>query len=269
MVCLPDGDKGTNSAAFVAAQMMGSFPSITIGLMVGIGGGVPEPNDVRLGDVVVSVPGKQNRGVVQHDFGTFEAGGVFRHTRVLNGPPPILLSALTRLQVSSELKIQLMTFLSGLSQVDRKFTYPGGEYDRLFDASYEHQDPQGSCDSQCDPRKQVKRSGGNRADKAPVIHYGAIASGNQCVKDAMTRDALAKEYNVLCFEMEAAGLMNNFPCLVIRGISDYSDSHKNNRWKGYAAAAAAAYAKVLLMTIPAEEFETRADTTSITENKQR
>lgn len=55
---LPTGDIGTNSAAFVAAQMMSSFPSIGIRLMVGIGGGVPLPKDVRLGDVVISVPGK-------------------------------------------------------------------------------------------------------------------------------------------------------------------------------------------------------------------
>ncbi len=40
--------------------------------------------------------------------------------------------------------------------------------------------------------------------------------------------------------------MNNFPCLVVRGICDYSDSHKNDRWQRYAAAAAAAYAKELL-----------------------
>ena len=40
--------------------------------------------------------------------------------------------------------------------------------------------------------------------------------------------------------------MNHFPCLVIRGICDYSDSHKNKEWQGYAAMAAAAYAKDLL-----------------------
>lgn len=50
--------------------------------------------------------------------------------------------------------------------------------------------------------------------------------------------------------MEAAGLMDNFPCLVIRGICDYSDSHKNKRWQEYAAATAAAYAKELLSVVP-------------------
>lgn len=47
--------------------------------------------------------------------------------------------------------------------------------------------------------------------------------------------------------MGAAGLMNSFPCLVIRGICNYSDSHKNDDWQDYAAATAAAYAKELLL----------------------
>ena len=55
---------------------------------------------------------------------------------------------------------------------------------------------------------------------------------------------------MLCFEMEAAGLMNNFPCLMVRGVCDYADAHKNKRWQPYAAATAAAYAKELLSIIP-------------------
>lgn len=51
--------------------------------------------------------------------------------------------------------------------------------------------------------------------------------------------------------MEAAGLMDNFPCLVIRGICDYSDSHKNKQWQDYAAATAAAYSKELLSVVHA------------------
>jgi nucleoside phosphorylase len=58
---------------------------------------------------------------------------------------------------------------------------------------------------------------------------------------------------MLCFEMEAAGLMNSFPCLVIRGICDYADSHKNKRWQPYAAATAAVCAKEVLSAIPPAE----------------
>ncbi|KAJ4144622.1 hypothetical protein LMH87_003497 [Akanthomyces muscarius] len=55
--CLPAGEYGTNSAATVASNMVRSFPCIRFCLLVGIGGGAPsEKNDIRLGDVVVSLP---------------------------------------------------------------------------------------------------------------------------------------------------------------------------------------------------------------------
>jgi nucleoside phosphorylase len=76
------------------------------------------------------------------------------------------------------------------------------------------------------------------------------------MKDATIRDALAKEKGILCFEMEAAGLMNRFPCLVVRGIYDYSDSHKHNEWQGYAAMAAAAYTKNLLFRMVPSQVKT-------------
>lgn len=93
------------------------------------------------------------------------------------------------------------------------------------------------------------------------FHYGLIASGNQVIKDALVRnklyDDLCKDLNaeVLCVEMEAAGLMNDFPCLVIRGICDYADSHKNDAWQDYAACVAAAFAKALLTILPATEVD--------------
>ncbi|RYP63088.1 hypothetical protein DL769_007075 [Monosporascus sp. CRB-8-3] len=87
-----------------------------------------------------------------------------------------------------------------------------------------------------------------RETLGPEIHYGLIASGNTLFKDSVARDTVLEELDdeCLCFEMEAAGLMNDFPCLVIRGICDYGDSHKNDRWQRYAAATAAAYAKEFL-----------------------
>jgi nucleoside phosphorylase len=88
-----------------------------------------------------------------------------------------------------------------------------------------------------------------------MVHYGTIASGNQVMKDAFERDrASAQLGGVLCFEMEAAGLMNTFPCLVIRGICDYSDSHKNDKWQPYAAGIAAAYAKEVLSVVKPVEL---------------
>lgn len=84
-----------------------------------------------------------------------------------------------------------------------------------------------------------------RIGSYPLIHYGLIASGNSLMRNVRMRDRLGDRHNVLCFEMEAAGVVNSIPCLVIRGICDYCDSHKNKLWQEYAATAAA-YAKLLL-----------------------
>src|SRR3984893_12751939 len=65
-------ETGTNSAATVATQLLNDFPSIRFGLLVGIGGGVPDlanEIDIRLGDIVVSKPTKTAGGVVQYDMG--------------------------------------------------------------------------------------------------------------------------------------------------------------------------------------------------------
>jgi hypothetical protein len=78
------------------------------------------------------------------------------------------------------------------------------------------------------------------------VHYGVIASGDVDFESGVARDQAKEELGVICFEREAAGLMDNFPCLVIRGICDYADSHTNLLWQGYAAATAAACAKELL-----------------------
>jgi len=95
----------------------------------------------------------------------------------------------------------------------------------------------------------------------PVVHYGLIGSANQVMRHGATREKLRQQEGMLCFEKEAAGLVDNFKCVVIRGISDYSDSHSNELWLPYAAAVAAAYAKELLETIP--PIQSREDTESI------
>lgn len=103
-----------------------------------------------------------------------------------------------------------------------------------------------------------------------IIHRGTIASGELVIKDANKRDDLAQEHGVLCFDMEAAGALTEFPCMVIRGISDYCDSHKNDAWHGYAAAVAAAMQDSYFSTCPSKRrrgkfsqcFEVGEDTRS-------
>ncbi|KAF4502014.1 Vegetative incompatibility HET-E-1, partial [Fusarium agapanthi] len=119
--------------------------------------------------------------------------------------------------------------------------------DCLYRSEFTHTSSGANCDN-CDRSQLVSRE--MPPNTNPLVHYGRVASGNQVVKDTLTRDSLSKKINNICFEMEAAGAMDCFPCLVIRGICDYSDSHKNKGWQKCAALIAAAYAKELLMSIP-------------------
>jgi nucleoside phosphorylase len=255
IACLPKGETGNNSAATVATRMASTFSSIRFGLMVGIGGGVPsKTHDIRLGDVVVSTPSGQHGGVVQWDFGKTTKGGRFERTGTLNRPPAVLMTALSTLDSAHYLEeSQIPKYLEEMKnkypKLAPKYTRQVSMSDILFKADCEHVDTNDTCDS-CDTSKTVSRT----VRDGVAIHYGLIASGNQVMKDGIKRDEISKDLGgVLCFEMEAAGLMNEFPCVVIRGICDYADSHKIKLWQEYAAATAAAYAKELLTTISSSQ----------------
>ena len=257
IACLPAGQMGTNSAAMVASQMKSRFPSIRFGLMVGIGGGVPSAeSDIRLGDVVISQPHLQHGGVVQHDFGKVGAEGRLTMTGFLNSPPTVLLNAVAKLRANHiRRRIKLHEYLSAYARLP-EFTYQGAEFDVLYNASYSHVGGP-TCDG-CSKEEVVSRV--PRENTNALLYFGTIASGNQVMKDGVTRDRISKELGgILCFEMEAAGLMNNFPCLVVRGICDYADSHKNKRWQPYAAATAASCAKELLVIIPRQQVASLRD----------
>ena len=249
IACLPEGQTGTHSAAAVAVQTKLAFPSTRFGLMVGIGGGVPsEEADIRLGDVVVSKPHKAHGGVVQYDSGKATPSG-FERTGSLNTPPTVLLNAVANLRAKHMRgRGRLAEYLSKLDSLP-DFTREAAGPDTLYDASYDHEG--GATCRQCDTSYLTDRE---PRRQELVVHYGTIASGNQVMRSAAERDKVSAELGgVLCFEMEAAGLMNSFPCLVIRGICDYADSHENKRWQPYAAATAAACAKEVLSVIPPAE----------------
>ncbi|THX66249.1 TPR-like protein [Aureobasidium pullulans] len=227
IACLPGGHQGKAAAATVAVHMMHSF-DIKLGLMVGIGGGVPSRTlDIRLGDVVVSIPEGTHGGVVQYDLGKLELDGLHRKGH-LDKPPKALLSAITSLR--------------------EKHVWMEPEFPQHLTATLSN-------------HRMAKRFGfqvvqrADREDDTPRVFYGTILSGDMVMKNGQERDRIAAAENAICFEMEAAGLMNDFPCLVIRGISDYSDSHKNDRWQPYAAATAAAYAKELLIALSKQEVD--------------
>ncbi|THX50617.1 Pfs, NACHT and ankyrin domain protein [Aureobasidium pullulans] len=275
MTPFPSGVYGTTPAARTATQMSFSFPNIRLGLMVGIGAAIARPlegRDIRLGDIVVSQPHGRSGGVIQYDRGKNVAterinegdhhASILRRfelTGSLNQPPEAALTAINFLQAEADLtgskvpqilKEMLKRYprMAGGDDSKPGYVYQGQPKDRLFEALYVHASGL-ECDG-CDPSHEVLRHGRERPDE-PQVHYGVIASGNRVIKDAFERDSIVSDTDeqCLCIEMEAAGLMNSFPCLVIRGICDYADSHKNDRWQKYAAATAAAYAKEFLWSV--------------------
>ncbi|KAJ5660357.1 Pfs NACHT and Ankyrin domain protein [Penicillium longicatenatum] len=258
---LAAGVYGITSAAATASGLLASLPSIRIGLLVGIGGGIARPDedhDIRLGDVVVSQP-----------YGTKGAsatktGDIRERNGFLGRPPLVLLNALSSIQAEHERKdSKIPCFLQEMLEKNPKmgkrtnqnpgYFHQGFDKDRLFKSSCDHV-PGSDCQG-CDTTGEVQRE--PRDTTEPDIHYGTIASGDTLIKDAAVRDQIVAEIgeDCICFEMEAAGLMNLFPCLVIRGICHYADSHINDRWQCYASATAAAYAKELLEHVPAAEVQ--------------
>lgn len=245
---------GTNRAASVATQLLNDFPSVRFGLLVGIGGGLPDEEgtlDIRLGDIVVSKPMGLLSGVIQYDLGKYTESEGFHRTGSLGKPPKVLLSAIERLEAERlREKSKLQDYLLRLGSRFPIYRRPKPDQDLLFQSTYAHGTAT-TCEL-CDRSKVVPRLQLFR--EKPTIHYGAIGSGNGVIKDAVRRNKLRQD-GIICVEMEAAGLMDSFPCLVIRGICDYADSHKSKIWQPYAAAVAAAYMKDLLLIVPSQAID--------------
>ena len=258
------GDMGTAASSKFITSLRNSFKSLRYILLVGIGGGAPGPeNKVRLGDVVVSMPGKYTNAVWQYDLGAKTAGKRLNTFHSYTGhPDQVLKSAVSVLeeaalqskenkQVGQELHEYVDKVNSHYPLMDQ---LGRPKEDLLFQPHYLHSRKGSPC-NECDKGKVVSRS--PREPDFPRVHPGIIATGSQVMKDAKLRDRLSAENkDLLCFEMEAAGLDCWLPSLVIRGICDYCDSHKNDDWQPYAAAVAAAYARKLLEKIPVKETDT-------------
>lgn len=251
---------GLMSSAITASSLLASLPTISIGLLVGIGSGIAKPDqDIRLGDVVVSQPSGISGGVRQYDFIKAKSNGRSERLGFLGRPPIVLLNALGEIQAEHERKDSKITSylqemleknpkMASKDKNDTDYSYQGVENDVLHKAT-SHPTYGADCCA------EVQRD--YRDTTNPKIHYGTIASGQMPVNNAQIRDRIFAELgeDCLCFETAAAGLMNHFPCLVIRGICDYADSHSNDKWHKYASATAAAYAKEILQHVPATEVQ--------------
>ncbi|KAF2719178.1 purine and uridine phosphorylase, partial [Polychaeton citri CBS 116435] len=242
---------GETSVTASVESMLRSFP-IRIGLSVGVCGGVwSEKVDMRLGDVIVSQQNDIHGGVVKYDFSKAR-DGEFRITGLSMKPPRVISSALQSLRAvhrsqGNRLSSTHADMLLKPLSMTGLLKHQGTENDQLFEANYNHFQKGVSCHS-CDPSRLVLRRP-DRTDTTPRVHYGTIALSNQLIEDGLTRDRIAKTEGMIGFEREAAGFPEGFPCILIRGVCDYTDSHRNRQWKPYAIAAATAFVKELLYSI--------------------
>ncbi|KAL9628781.1 MAG: hypothetical protein Q9204_005667 [Flavoplaca sp. TL-2023a] len=255
---------GLGGILSVTERMYSSFRELKHLLLVGLGGGIPEyahGEQMVLGDVVVSMQ-------VEHlDCGRRTPKG-FEFTHQTYWPSPDLLKAVNTLRSTHLLNgTRVPQILQGIREklyqnIRNNPEDLGPDADHLFDPGYHHQDDAKLCENCCDTGNSKSRQ--DRGRKAyrekdtPLAHYGTIGSGNSLVVGSKEREHLYGEFGTICFEMEAAALMD-YRCLVIRGISDYSDSHKNKAWQPYAAATAAAYAQELIMQLPAPVHDVNID----------
>jgi nucleoside phosphorylase len=253
LACLP-GNQGKGSAAIVATNMARTFSYIKWQFLVGIGGGVPSTkHDIRLGDIVVSMPEGQYGGVVQYDLGIENDDG-FTLKGFLLLLPPLLRGAVMKMRSDHRVsESRAEEFLLAMLQRGRRLSVyerPSADLDVLFETDYLY-DLQNFICEKCDRQKSVPRS--RREFEGPEIHYRLITSGNRVVRSTIKRSEVIHNIgNILCFEIEAAGLMTEFSCIVIHSISDYTNSYKNDNWQHYAPATAAAYTKELLTYIDPE-----------------
>ncbi|KAF5649887.1 hypothetical protein F25303_4574 [Fusarium sp. NRRL 25303] len=251
------GWSGQLPASKIVNGMKSTFPGMRFWLLVGIGGGVPSQKaDVRLGDVVLGM------SVLPYKKGK-EKDNIFEITGKTKEPPVELLDVVTELKHKLEFGLSLDQMLDNVLQrqvasqdvLRRKYRRPSN--DHLWRSDYIHRDDECACLSQ-PPNdtswliQRMQRSPGQLVQ----THCGIIGSADQVMKNAIKRDMLAREEDIICFEMEATAVMEATAgnrdltgCISIRGISDYSDGHKNDIWHDYAALSAAVCAAELLQCL--------------------
>ena len=155
--------------------------------------------------------------------------------------------------------------LKSLQQKEPKASYPGQDRDRLFQSAYlhSHRSLEERCDTcierigvcakdcnaiGCEETQLVERARlkNLEAGSSPRLHFGRYGSANNVLRSGVDRDRHATTDKILAFEMEAAGIWESLPTIIVKSACDYADSHKSKEWQGYAAATAAAGLKAIL-----------------------
>ena len=238
---LANADKGNNIAATRATLLLEHFPNVKSIIMVGIAGGIPNADKVddhvRLGDIVVS----DENGVIQYDLIKQEIQDI-THRNSPRPPSSSLLEAVGYLKIGEILGNRPWEKNIKLALSQLKTSRPSETTDILYDSCNQDEvipHPE-------DP-KRIK-------DQSRVF-TGPVASANILQKDPNARDTLREKFKVKAVEMEGSGIADatwnhEVGYLVVRGICDYCDSHKNNIWHQYAAVVAAAYMRALVESMP-------------------
>jgi nucleoside phosphorylase len=276
---------GKASAAGTTASLRSSYTKLRLVILSGICGGVPYPGDkveIILGDVVVSKHIVQYDYGRQYP-GQFVTRDTVDDT--LGRPTKDIRSLLATFETEHGLEnLQRKTseFLIQLQQSAEtkgrrfRYEYPGTSQDILFASTYVHKHQEqrdcscsessfacevavvASCEElRCDasntiPRERLgeqhhlepKKEGS--VAQQPKIFLGGVGSGDTVMKSGQDRDKIANAHGLIAFEMEGAGLSNELPCIVVKGVCDYADSHKNKMWQSFAAATSASATKALL-----------------------
>jgi len=209
---------GNNSASAIASHLTRTFKEVKYLFMVGIAGGMPQ--HVKLGDIVVA------KKIVQYDYGKREDSEKFS----LKGEP--LLASEPLLKVHRYLALQKDP-CPWKNHLDTIVDLLSGQ-NLGSDFGFERPED---------------------LEKHPQVFCETIGSGNTVLKDAQFRDNLSSEYGIYAVEMEGSGIadaatMKGLNFMVIRGICDYCDQSKEDKWHGYAAGVAAAYTKALIEVLP-------------------
>ena len=225
----PAGEAGIGISGSMVSEALRDFPRIEFGLLVGIGAGIPSPErDIRLGDVAVAVPNKDSPGIIGYDLIKVEEDQV-RIKQWQNATHPLLRSAIGRIQVHG--------------------SRPGHDFRRHLKVTDKAPGFRRPLDRSMSSSSDDTLVSNNGELSQPQVHYGTILSGNGVIKSKIKRDELRDRFGGIAIEMEAAGMMSRLPVAVIRGISDFGDAQKNDDWHAYAALAAAAYAKEVILRL--------------------
>ena len=238
---LANAGMGNNIAATRASLLLEHFPNVKSILMVGIAGGVPNSkkvdDHVRLGDIVVS----NENGVIQYDLIKQEIQEI-THRNPPRPPSASLLEAVKYLEVEEIIGNRPWEKYIDQSLSIIKTIRPSEDKDVLYCSDIQEEIIQHPEDP-----KRIKGQ--------PRVFTGPIASANILQKDPKARDKLRDKFGVKAIEMEASGIADatwnhEVGYLVVRGICDYCDSHKNDDWQQYAAVVAAAYTRALIESMP-------------------